>query len=247
MALLGWWKCDETSGSTLADSSGNGRTLTLNGTYTVNTTAISSNSDAGNKCVDFGTGYASLAGDTTLRAVTTWTIGAWINWDTLVANCMVMGMARPGTAKINFGLFHNADAMWGVGRFGVAFYDNVAFRTCHYSTALSTGTTYFLAGSYDGTTMKFYVDGALVNTTTPGGTNGASDNSFLVGRFWGADSSRQDGRTDDVFITNTALSDADIAALYADMADLPTLGPQPPVYRLPGALRRQAVMRASSM
>ena len=38
--LLGWWKMDESSGTTLLDSSGNGRTATLSGNPTLGATGV---------------------------------------------------------------------------------------------------------------------------------------------------------------------------------------------------------------
>lgn len=247
-SLLGWWKCDETAGTTLADSSGHARTVNLNSSYSVGVAGISTNSVGTNKAVDFTSGYGSRAGDTTLRNLTNWTLGAWINLDTFAAgnSNAVVGMTRTGSAKLNFAMGHNLDNLWGSGQFGCGFYDNTAWRTAHWSTPLSTGTTYFLAASYDGTTMKFYVDGSLKSTTTPGGTNGASDGSLILGRYWGSDTAYLDGRLDDVVIFDGALSDGDVSALFADMNYAASFVPRPPIR--PIAVRnRQAGIRAASL
>lgn len=213
MSLLAWWKFDETSGSSFADSSGNSRTLTASGTVNANATAISSNSVSG-KAVDLAGGALTRTGDSTLRnLVNGWTVGCWINFDSMVSDSHVIGMAF--STSINFGLMHNRDSAWGSGKFGVGFYDG-AWREVYYNTALSTGTTYFLCGTYDGTTLKFYLDGTLVASGTPGGSNVASGGDLLVGRYWVADSDHQDGRLDDGFICSDVLTATQISDIYAD-------------------------------
>jgi uncharacterized repeat protein (TIGR02543 family) len=78
---------------------------------------------------------------------------------------------------------------------------------------LSTNTWYFLAATYDGTDLKFYIDGALVGTTNrPGGTipNGGRDIWIGGNDAWGEYFA---GRIDEVFIYDRALSEAEIQAL----------------------------------
>ena len=228
MALLGWWKFDETSGTSFADSSGNGRTLTSSGTVTAGAAAIAS---AGSQSVDLDGGYIYHAGDTALRSVTTWTVGVWINYDTMVSNAHLLGMEYSG-GRINFGLIHNRDNSWGSGKFGIGFYDG-NWRECYYNTALSTAVTYFLCGTYDGTTMLFYLDGTQVATSTPGGTNDASTGALFLGRLWDGDSNHQDGRFDEAFVCSGALTAGQISAIYADtnyLASIDAVRPKlPPV------------------
>lgn len=218
MALLGWWKFDETSGTSFADSSGNGRTLTSTGTVTAGSSAIAS---AGPKAVDLAGGYLYHAGDTDLRSATTWTVGAWVNFDTLVNNAHVLGMEYSG-GRINFGLIHNRDNSWGNGKFGIGFYDG-NWRECYYNTALSASTTYFLCGTYDGTTMRFYIDGSEVATSTPGGSNAASTGQLFLGRLWDSDNNHQDGRFDEAFVCSDVLTAGQIASIYADTSYLASI------------------------
>ena len=246
--LVAWWKCDETAGTTLADSTGNGRTLTVSGTATLGATAISNNTVGTNASIDLVTAARCVyAGDATLRGLTQWTLGAWVNMDTWVNDSFFVGSQFSG-GRINFGLIHNRDSTWGNAKFGAGFYDG-AWREVYYNTALTASTTYFLAATYDGTTVTLYVDGTSVNSGTPGGTNGASSGATYVGRYWVADSNHLDGRLDDIVIFDGALSAGDIASLYADMdyaSGFIVAPPVPPKVPYPGR-GRQAIVRSSSM
>lgn len=235
--VLGWWKCDETGGTTLADSSGNGRTITLNSSYSVNATGISSNSAGSNKAVDLTSGYGERSGDSTLQNLTTgWTIGAWVNIDTFVDSNLVIGMGYDGS-NVNFGLIHNRDGAHGTGKFSVGFY-NGAWHEAVYGTALSTGVTYFLAGTFDGTTLRFYLNGALVSSDTPGSSPSATSGSSLyLGHKWEpSDTNYQDGRTDDAFVIDGVLSGDQIASLYSDMNYLASLVTSPDATVTPDAV-----------
>ncbi|WP_230679591.1 hypothetical protein, partial [Streptococcus pneumoniae] len=79
------WKCDETSGTTLADSSGGGRTATLTGSYAVNTAGISAGNSG--KSVDLTGGHAEIPNDAILKGIASeWTVAGWINYDSAGEN-----------------------------------------------------------------------------------------------------------------------------------------------------------------
>ena len=215
ISVLGWWKLDETSGTSYLDSSGNGKTLTATGSVTPNQTAISSDPSGSNKAVDFSGGYLSRSGDSDFQLlVNSWSVGAWINWDSFTDDTYVIGMQYSGFNN-NFGIVHNRDSSWGTGKFGVAFY-NAAWREAYYNVALTAGVTYFLCGTWDGTNLRFYVNGVLQATNTPSVAPNTSTGSLYVGRYWGGATNPVDGRIDDLFVTSGALGGAEIAAIYAD-------------------------------
>src|SRR3990167_6894772 len=82
----------------------------------------------------------------------------------------------------------------------------------------STSSFYQVAGTYDGTTFRLYINGVQEDSDTSGGTNSTNTVPFDIGAshqgagdtpgaFW-------DGLIDDVAVFNRALSGGDILALY---------------------------------
>lgn len=74
------------------------------------------------------------------------------------------------------------------------------------------GTTYHVASVYDGSTLKFYVNGVLNDSETATGGLGANTSPLLVGSLNGFSGGYFDGPVDEVRIVNGALSAGVIAA-----------------------------------
>jgi hypothetical protein len=91
--------------------------------------------------------------------------------------------------------------------FGAGLYNEV--RT---GMGLMTNTWKHLAGTCDGSTYRFYIDGALVATTN-GTLGSAITNSLIIGGSGTCQGFQ--GVLDDVRIYNRALSDAEVGQLYA--------------------------------
>ncbi len=72
----------------------------------------------------------------------------------------------------------------------------------------------FIAGTYDGTAMKLYVDGKLVSSISITGALSTSSGSLLIGTRLNLPSDTFDGKLDGIRIYNKALTDNDIADLY---------------------------------
>ncbi len=141
------------------------------------------------------------------------TVSGWVNFGNL---------ADATTRRI----FHNYDGGGGWGldtsagnlRFYVT--SDGAARAVSYATSnLSDGQWYHIAANYDGTTVKLFVNGALVGSTVYVGTiSYAANRAFCIagetspggcnggGYFTGS--------VDDVAIWNVGLSDADILTIY---------------------------------
>ena len=108
----------------------------------------------------------------------------------------------------------------GFLRFQVHDSSNVT-HTFTSPSAYATGTWYYVAATYDGTTVNLYVNGgaSVLNTSYTGGigTNhyGDSGNNFLLAND-GSDSTTDGfiGALDDIRIYNRALSPTEISNLY---------------------------------
>ena len=79
--------------------------------------------------------------------------------------------------------------------------------------SLSIGTWYHVASTFDGTTRKLYLNGALLVSDSPGGRHNVTAENFAIGRTCDWCNEFFDGVLDDVAIYNVALSASSIAAL----------------------------------
>lgn len=131
------------------------------------------------------------------------TMAAWIRPNSLAPYGTV---AQTGGFLGGATLFYHA----GIGQFGFSFRD---YTAGFIGSSLPVGSWSFVAGSYDGTTLKFYRDGVLVASRAQsivpsydpyGRTVGASSNNAYF-----------DGAIDEVWFYGRALSDAEIANLFA--------------------------------
>ncbi len=84
---------------------------------------------------------------------------------------------------------------------------------------MSTGTWVHVAGTYDGNTIKVFVNGTEQASTPASGSFVASSYPLNIGRSPYATNRLFDGTIDDVVIYNRALSEEEIELLYASSAD----------------------------
>jgi hypothetical protein len=195
---LFYCKLDETSGTTMTDSSGNGR----DGFYfgaTLNQAALVN--DGGRSAL----GTASGQGIGTLASA------AWMEQNNFTAECWVKPNNTNG-GKSFFSRFIGGNMNWAL------FQDLSQLRFILNSsqavtpTTYTVGATYHLVGTYDGTNLRLYVNGSLVATTATAqsGTNGQP---MQVGGHSGANYSQ--ATVDNVAFYAGALSGTRIAAHYS--------------------------------
>ncbi len=72
----------------------------------------------------------------------------------------------------------------------------------------------FIVGTYDGTTMKLYVNGNLEETLSTSGSLNQNDGPLLIGTRLHLPADTFKGKLDDIRIYNRALSESEIEALY---------------------------------
>jgi len=164
---------DETSGQSAFDLSGNGNTGTVTGT------ALGTDNGVFGKCATFdGTDdRISITDDATLQPEA-YTMEAWVRPDVLGAYQAVI-WRHSGIANYvaSYGLRLTNGNVWQT-------------QSCIASaTELATGTTiavlgtfYHVAGTYDGTNLKIYVNGALEATPAVSGAVDYTAISVYIGR-----------------------------------------------------------------
>jgi len=208
--LVGWWKFDDGSGTSAADSSGNGNTGTLtngppwtagmlNGALTFNGT---------NQYVNLG-GAASLAGGSAV------TVSAWVK--STGSDGEIVARRDLSQGSMSWELLITG---------GKARFTNMTSAGSNFDyqvtsgSSISTGVWTHIAGVYtssDGV-LRIYVNGVADGTTIGSGTIAAhSGVKTFVGAYSDASSLPANsfaGTIDDVRVYNRALSASDVMTLY---------------------------------
>ena len=201
--FLGHWKLDETSGATATDSSGLGHQGTVSGG------ANWATNSAGDGVFDFdgSTNYISVADAKTLQITDSMTLAGWVKGDAWGAGAEVDVLIRKGESNPNNYQLAIAD---GSVQLCLDQNDDAGFRG---NTVLKLGRWYHVAATWDGATVKIYVNGQLDNTPAAhAGAIGTDNRSLYLGGRSGTDLS--DGMQRDLRLYDRALSPVDIAGLY---------------------------------
>jgi hypothetical protein len=212
--LVGWWKLDETSGTTAADQSGYGNTGTWSvaATPTISST-VAPTSYANARSLSFnGTdNYAWASTSTSLQISGAITVSAWIKTSS-VAACPIIASNYYGG---QVGWFLYVDGATGHLAFDgrpTAAYQHVAG-----THTVNDNAWHHVVGQREGAAWRVYVDGALDGETTTGSAGGSIDAGLPIqiggGSQVGCDSYA--GLIDDLRIYSRALSLSDIASLAA--------------------------------
>jgi Concanavalin A-like lectin/glucanases superfamily len=213
--LAGWWKLTDGSGTSAADSSGNGNTGALENTPTW----ITSGPTGGGLTLNGSNQFVSVSDAASIRLSGSWTASAWVNVTTLPTsgNRAKLIVRDDSTQNTNYGLDidngkHCTGVSWSV------YFNNSSgtnYSTC-YAATINTGTWYLVTGTWDGTTLSLYLNGAFVANSTPGATPASDSGGDLdLGHEYESTSDYLNGSLDDERIYNVLLSAAQVAGLYS--------------------------------
>lgn len=150
-----WYRFDETSGTTAADSSGNGRTATLLGGASWLAGKI-----GGAVALDGKNGYVQLP-DGIMNGATAYTVATWVKLDTLATWSRIFDFGNGTTAY----MFLTPNSGDNTLRYAITSGGGGAEQQIN-APALPTGSWQHVAVTYGGNTATLYVNGTVVGSNT---------------------------------------------------------------------------------
>lgn len=142
--------------------------------------------------------------------LSTWTLETWFynngNWSS-GSPCIITDVYNGN--PLNFTLGNTFD---GYPVLQTGFFDGAWHATNDSYTLPSVGW-FHIAGTWDGTDMKMYVNNSLVSSTTPGGTSTSGGQGIRLMRRWDA-AQYMGGRLGIIRIYSSALTAGDVTANF---------------------------------
>lgn len=215
---LGYWKLDELTGSTATDYGTNADNGTYTGTWSLGSSPLAAGLG---KSVTLTSDYVDITTSDYQALTSSWTAMGWVKLSSSTTHVLV-GHAYNGT-YIPFVIGSHPDFST-TDKASAAFY-NGSWRAVSGTTSLALGTVYFIAGTWDGTSLKVYVNGVLEGTATPGSSPSSSSGTHVyIGKRWDASSPEfMNGDVSNVAIFGSALTASNILEIY-DNAGVPAAG-----------------------
>jgi hypothetical protein len=222
---VGYWRLDETSGTNAADSSGGSHDGTYTGGVTLNQASLLASDADASASFDGSNDFVDIPHASALKP-SHWTLEAWI----YVPNSeSTFGSALCGAydgSSVPF-LIGSWDGAFHTLKPSVGFY-NGSWHVAQAGSDISKDAVHHIVGTWDGTTLKIYVDGSLANSAVPGSSPTAGNTANLrIGTRW--DSSGDDkhfkGRLDEVAIFNTDIGATRIGVHYTAGSTNPAAAP----------------------
>lgn len=206
--LVGWWKFDDGSGSTAADSSGLSNTATLINSPTFSTAQIGTNALTFTSASSQGARATSFS-----TSMTNMTVCAWVKTSSNTSP-FLFSLNRTPSNYTNEGILQ----LNGTGK--LLFWDyngNYGYPTTSNSssTAVNDNNWHHVCFAKNGTSGTYYKDGVADGTVSAAANVTYSTNGFSIGYDYRDTASYLNGSLDDVRVYKRTLSSADVSALYA--------------------------------
>ena len=206
--LVGAWLFDDGKGEAVTDSSDNG----LDGKIAKGKPKWVDGKFGG--AMEFGGADMVTVDDDAALDLEDFTLAAWVNIPKISGPWQIIASKenRNPTGR-NYGLFAHTNT--GVVHY--SFTTNAGWKSFNAATAITDGEWHHVAGTYDGSDFKLYLDGAVDGETAPGTKPDNHDNFLFIGgcdigNYW------MTGTIDEVIIYNRALSEQEIGELIEDGA-----------------------------
>ncbi len=210
--LVGYWSFDESSGAIAADGSGNGNHGAVHG-------ATWTSGHSGNALLFNGTSSYVQVSDSSSLDLDQGTIEAWVNH----ANQNWGGIVSKGNGTTDSGLNYALE-LDQQKRIQFTLGNGSSHVKVMSSSLVDIGTMYHVAATFDASSIKLYLNGALVGSGSRVGFSTSSNNgSFFIGS-WGGTTANADlfgGVIDEVRVYNYARSAAQVQNDTSDGVPLP--------------------------
>ncbi len=216
--LVGYWPFDDASGTTARDTSGNGNDGTLVGNAGWGTGTI-----VGGLSLNGGSGYVRVPSTVNLEKVTTAvTVCAWVKFGTNLAYAVgdMQSVARKVISETDNTAPYTSYDLVAQDAGGGTFRPRIAVTRASDSArgsclgnAHAYGSWYHLAGVFDGTTLRIYVNGTEEANAAFSGTLLQTTQALCIGRY-GTVADPVNGLIDDFRLYNRALSAVEVQTLY---------------------------------
>ena len=221
VGLAGSWPLDEGSGTLAHDSSGHGNNGTISGATQwipgFSGTALS---------FDGTTGRVLVPDNASLEPATQVTVTAWLKGSKPVgpfAYIVAKGAQRCNAAS--YGLYTGANR-------GLSFYvsqegGDTYTRSPDAGSRVWDGRWHFVVGTYDGRSVRLYVDGVQVGSGSSLSGNidyDFPDNDLYLGHYAGCTGLDFDGAIDAPQVWSRALSGAEVLTTYEALVAPPPSG-----------------------
>lgn len=219
--LTGHWKFDESSGTSAADSSGNGNTGTLTNGGTFTTGQINNSVD-----LDGTNDFVSIANESNFdfERTQSFTLSAWVYRDTNTTDDFIFNKVTADAARTGYEVYlYNSGSCGGDGCLVVRVNNNANLSNMLWVTtnvsAVPLSTWNHVVVTYDGSSnasgIKAYVNGtSLMGLTVATNSLSASILNNVNLEVGGGSTDPFDGRIDDARVYNRVLSAAEIQELY---------------------------------
>jgi hypothetical protein len=195
--VVGYWRLGETSGTTATDSAG-----TNHGTYTNGVTLGAADAIAGdpNTAATFdGTNdYVNVPDSAALKPATQVSVEAWVKPNAGIPNY------RSVATKTSTNSWNNGYGMYAWSG-GIDFWVNDDANDV-LTIALPTGSWSHVVGTFNGTSVRIYLNGVLAQTFNYTASLSHAVTPLRIGDAAGTSNYHWPGGLDDVAVYNTALN-----------------------------------------
>jgi hypothetical protein len=199
--LVGWWKLNETTGFTAADSSGHGN----DGTVLGGAQWVSGYID-GALDLDGRNDYVDCGYDPIFDTANEMSVAAWVT----IRSVPTQWVSVVSKGEYSWRLSNNSNQRQF--HFGITIW-SATNPSVNGSTVVGLDEWHHVTGTYDGASINLYLDGSLDATIATSSRIGVSPANVLIGENPTAAKRNWDGLIDDVRIYNRALSADEIAEL----------------------------------